>query len=154
MDKKLFRMRKSRVFGGVAAGLGKYLDVDPIIVRIILILITIFNGIGILIYIILWIVIPEEPIENFYESFAETKPNDFSKTENAFDEDSPAPKINSTSSSSGRVIIGSAFIGLGIIFLLDKFLPIFNFDIIFPIGLIMLGIGIIYNFFNKTEKKI
>lgn len=153
MNKKLYRMRKGKVFGGVATGLGNYLDVDPIIVRIIMILITIFNGIGILIYIILWIVIPEEPLENFYENFSSAKSDESIKSEAPFEGDSISNETNNPS-SSGRVIIGSVLIGLGIIFLLDKFLPVFNFDVIFPVALIVLGIGIIYNFFNKTEKKI
>ena len=57
---RLYRSETNRVIAGVCGGLGEYFNIDPIIIRIIFILITIFGGSGILIYIILWLVIPSE----------------------------------------------------------------------------------------------
>ena len=46
---------------GVCSGLGNYLDIDPVVIRLIWALGTVFSlGTGILVYIIAWIVIPEE----------------------------------------------------------------------------------------------
>jgi len=144
MEKRLYRVRRDKVFGGIAAGLGKYLDIDPIIIRIIIVLITIFHGVGLIIYIILWIVIPEEPIENLYNTAntetAETFGENFSENDKTFE-------INT--SGRGRVIVGVVLIGLGLVFLLEKFFPFFDFEIFFAIGLIALGIGLIVNFYNK-----
>ena len=63
MTKKLYRSREDRWVGGVCGGLAKYLDVDPIVVRLIALILVLCAGGGLLVYIIAWIVIPEEPVE-------------------------------------------------------------------------------------------
>ncbi len=145
MGKRLYRVRRDKVFGGIAAGLGKYLDIDPIIIRIIIVLITIFHGVGLIIYIILWIVIPEEPIENLYTTMKEDANANAGFTE--FSSESTTDEQHS--SSRGRTIVGVTLIGLGIVFLLERFLPFFDFELFLAIGLIALGIGLITNFYNK-----
>jgi len=58
--RRLYRDPDNRILGGVCSGIGAYLNIDPIIVRIIFILLAIPGmGSGIVIYLILWIVIPE-----------------------------------------------------------------------------------------------
>ncbi|HRW64093.1 MAG TPA: PspC domain-containing protein [Bacteroidales bacterium] len=58
--RRLYRDPDNRILGGVCSGMGAYLNIDPIIVRIIFILLAIPGmGSGIVIYLILWIVIPE-----------------------------------------------------------------------------------------------
>ncbi len=61
MEYRLYRSRKERIVGGVAGGLGEYLGVDPVIVRVLFILLTLATGWGVLLYIILLIVVPEAP---------------------------------------------------------------------------------------------
>jgi phage shock protein PspC (stress-responsive transcriptional regulator) len=56
--RRIYRNPDDRMLGGVCGGLGAYLGIDPVIVRILFVLFLIF-GIGFLVYIILWIVIPE-----------------------------------------------------------------------------------------------
>lgn len=63
MDKKLFRVRKGKIFAGVCTGFSKYFDVDVTIVRLIVLLLTFFVGGGLLAYIICALVIPMEPDE-------------------------------------------------------------------------------------------
>ena len=63
MEKRLHRSRSNRVIGGVCGGLGEYFGIDPVIVRIIFGLLVLANGIGILAYIILAIVVPLESSE-------------------------------------------------------------------------------------------
>jgi phage shock protein PspC (stress-responsive transcriptional regulator) len=58
-SKRLYRDPDTRMLGGVCGGLGAYFNIDPIIFRIIFILISFGMGSGIIIYVILWIVIPE-----------------------------------------------------------------------------------------------
>jgi len=57
--KRLFRDPDNRVLGGVCSGLGAYFRIDPVIFRILFVLISLGMGSGIIIYLILWIVIPE-----------------------------------------------------------------------------------------------
>jgi phage shock protein PspC (stress-responsive transcriptional regulator) len=58
-DKKLFRDMDDRIIGGVCAGIGHYFNTEPRWIRAIAILIVFFGGSGLLIYAILWIVIPK-----------------------------------------------------------------------------------------------
>ena len=61
--KKLYLSEKNRKIGGVCAGLGEYFDKDPTIFRILFILVTLFSfGLGILGYLVIWLVVPAKPI--------------------------------------------------------------------------------------------
>ncbi len=59
--KKLYRSRTNKQIGGVAGGLGEYFGIDPVLIRIVWLIAFLGLGTGLLLYIILWIVIPEEP---------------------------------------------------------------------------------------------
>jgi phage shock protein PspC (stress-responsive transcriptional regulator) len=58
VPKRLARDTRQGVIGGVAAGLGQYLDVDPVLVRLAFVLLFFANGFGLLAYLICWVVIP------------------------------------------------------------------------------------------------
>jgi phage shock protein C len=59
--KHLYRSKKDRILGGVCAGLGEHLDIDPNIIRLIWAVVTLLSfGTGILVYIFAWIIIPEQ----------------------------------------------------------------------------------------------
>jgi phage shock protein PspC (stress-responsive transcriptional regulator) len=58
--KRLYRLREGRVVAGVCAGLAAYFGIDPTLVRLAFAVVTVFGGIGILVYLVAWIVIPEE----------------------------------------------------------------------------------------------
>ena len=60
MNKRLYRAREGKMLAGVCAGLAKYFDVDPTVIRVIWALIA-ATGSGVLAYIICALVIPEEP---------------------------------------------------------------------------------------------
>ncbi len=57
--KRLSRPKRGRVIGGVCAGIGEYFDIDPVLVRLILLLFVLSGG-SILFYIIAWIIMPDE----------------------------------------------------------------------------------------------
>ncbi len=57
--KRLYRDTEDSIIGGVALGIARYFDVDPVIVRLIFLVSIFFNGFGILIYILLWLLVPE-----------------------------------------------------------------------------------------------
>jgi phage shock protein PspC (stress-responsive transcriptional regulator) len=61
--KRLYRSRTDRKIAGVCGGLAEYFNVDPVIVRIVAFILLLPGGLpGLLPYIILWIVVPEEPV--------------------------------------------------------------------------------------------
>lgn len=57
--KKIYRDGEKRIFGGICSGLGHYFNIDPVWVRIIFILLFFLYGISILVYLILWVIIPK-----------------------------------------------------------------------------------------------
>jgi phage shock protein PspC (stress-responsive transcriptional regulator) len=56
---RMYRDPDHRVIGGVCSGMGAYWDIDPVIVRVIFVAITLAGGIGALVYLILYVVLPE-----------------------------------------------------------------------------------------------
>lgn len=56
------RSRTNRSIAGVCGGLAEYFDIDATAIRLATLLLILFGGLSIWVYIILWIVIPEEPI--------------------------------------------------------------------------------------------
>ena len=127
MEKKLQRDTQHKVIGGVCAGLANYFGMDATLLRLLLAFMILFAGTGLWLYIILWIVMPAghfKPSSDGVETFVS--------------ETSQAPKKN-----SGSMVIGLTFIGLGALGLLHRFVPEFNWQMIWPIALIVLGLILI-----------
>lgn len=62
MAKRLYRSRTDRMIGGVCGGLAEYFDIDPVIIRIIAVILLLPGGLpGFVPYLILWLVVPEAP---------------------------------------------------------------------------------------------
>jgi phage shock protein C len=65
--KKLYRSKSNRWIGGVCGGLGDYFNVDPTAIRLLFVLASLLLGAvvgGIIVYAIMWILIPEEPAQS------------------------------------------------------------------------------------------
>jgi len=62
--KRLYRIRNGRVVAGVAAGLAAYFGVDPTLVRLAFALLTVFGGLGALLYLVAWVIIPYQVSAN------------------------------------------------------------------------------------------
>lgn len=60
--KRLYRSKKQRMIAGVCGGIAEYFDVDPTLIRLLWAVITVFSMffVGIILYIIAWIIIPEK----------------------------------------------------------------------------------------------
>src|SRR3989344_3462532 len=56
--KRLYRDPDNAIVAGIASGIANYFDIDPVIVRLIFVISIFFNGLGLLAYIILWLVVP------------------------------------------------------------------------------------------------
>ncbi len=63
-SQRLYRSNKERMIGGVCGGIAEYFNVDPTLVRLIYVMVSIFSIAfpGILVYIILWAIIPRSNI--------------------------------------------------------------------------------------------
>jgi len=150
--KKLFRDSDNKYIGGVSSGLGHYIGVDAIWIRLVWILLTIFSsGTFILIYIIFWILVPEavttadkltmrgEPvnISNIERKFKETYDNVADKVKNA-DYDAYGKKIKSSSETFFDTV-GKIFLAILTVFV--KFIGVLII-LVAAITLIGLFIGL------------
>jgi len=61
--KKLYRSRKDTMIAGVCGGLGEYFGIDSTWIRLLFILFFILGGTTLLIYIVMWIIVPLAPID-------------------------------------------------------------------------------------------
>ncbi len=61
--KRLYRSRKERMFAGVCGGVAEYFGIDPTLVRLFFVFAALFGGPGLLAYLIMMIVVPEESLE-------------------------------------------------------------------------------------------
>lgn len=59
--KRLYRSGKDKILGGVCGGVAEYLNVDPVIIRALWVFGCLLWGAGIILYIIMWIIIPRNP---------------------------------------------------------------------------------------------
>jgi phage shock protein PspC (stress-responsive transcriptional regulator) len=57
---KLYRSETDKIIGGVCGGLGEYLGIDSTVVRLVFVLLGLASGSGLLMYFILWIIMPTE----------------------------------------------------------------------------------------------
>lgn len=73
MNKRLYRSRTDSTIGGVCGGLGEYFNIDPTFVRIIAVLLVFADGVGILGYLVAWIIIPRAPLAEGAEPEKEPK---------------------------------------------------------------------------------
>lgn len=92
--KRIYRNPDDRILGGVCGGLGAYFHINPLLFRILFIIFTFAGGTGLLVYIILWIVIPEartraqkmemrgEPVT--IENLGKTVREEFNEVRNSF----------------------------------------------------------------------
>lgn len=125
MEKKLQRDTNHKVIGGVCAGLAIYFDMDASLLRLLLAFMILFAGTGFWLYIILWIVMPAG---NGFQPTAET-------IDAVMNDASPNPQIN-----KGSLVVGLILIGLGALGLIHRFVPAFNWQMVWPIILIVLGL--------------
>jgi phage shock protein C len=63
--KRLYRSKKEQMLGGICGGFAEYIDVDPSIIRLVLVVLIVLSwGLFILVYIAAWIIIPASPEES------------------------------------------------------------------------------------------
>lgn len=119
-ERRLSRSRTNRILGGVSAGLARYLGVDVILIRIAFVVLALAWGGGVILYLIGWILIPEE------------------------EPGSPAPDDASpiASAESTRLIVGVLLIAVGAVLLINFLFPGVS-RYFWPLALIGVGVAII-----------
>lgn len=114
---QLRRSQRDRVVGGVCGGLGRYLQVDPVLLRIVAVALALSGGFGLLAYVIAWIVIPEET------------------------DAEPVGPARPESRHGFALVAGAALVCLGAILVLRELVPWFSAAYFWPV--VIVGIGVV-----------
>lgn len=133
-NKKFYRDSENKVLGGVCSGLARYFNLDVALVRVLFVVAFLFASFGFWLYIIMWIVIPQTV---------------FNGQQSAFGEQQPEPVSNIQNSKTSAVFAGIIVILIGLLFLINNFIPISWVWKLWPLILVGIGIVMIY----KASKK-
>ena len=79
--KRLYRARDERMIAGVCGGIAKYFNVDPTLIRLLFVILAFAGTSGLLAYIVLAIIVPEEPVGYSPEPPAETQAEETAEKE-------------------------------------------------------------------------
>ena len=156
MEKRLYRSQTDRMVWGVCGGLAKYFDIDPTIIRIIFVVLIFANGLGILAYIILAIVVPlegskaTEPKEAIKENVAEIKQTATELGQEiraTFAGEETKPEEATEVSRRRRNFFGIILIVLGVLFLMGSLnlFAWFKWSYLWPLILVAVGLIIIFS---------
>ncbi|MGI6278727.1 MAG: PspC domain-containing protein [Patescibacteria group bacterium] len=134
--KKIYRSEKNRLLGGVAGGLGEYFNLDPVIIRILFVLLGLSGG-GVIFYFILWLIIPNQSDANADDKETLKKNAQEIKTQ-----------AKKASGKEGiKLWFGVILIFLGICFILLNFgllSKFFDFSQFWPLLLVAFGLVLLF----------
>jgi phage shock protein C len=140
--KKLCKSRKNKVVDGVCGGIAEYLDVDPVLIRIVAVLFFFTGGATLIAYIVGMIIIPRQSLEEARES-------ETAQTQNAMASCSQAESRGKV----GSLVIGILMILFGIHYLLRNIPFLYQYywrfwdlswDFFWPSALIIVGLLVIF----------
>ena len=137
------------MIGGVCGGLGTFLNVDPILFRVLFLVALIIGGSGLLVYIILWIVLPEEAGPQFSTNHLNDEPMTEEQNSNTGFQSGETPK--KPQKSDGNLYGGLILIALGAIFLIIRFVPRIDFGDLWPLILIVIGVILIAKSYQQPK---
>ncbi len=143
----LSRNREYALLGGVCGGLAVFLGVNPLVVRLFFILLVFGQGIGIILYLILWIILPLDGQVYRLRPIKNGETSNQSRTEKASLDIHFLGIFQETQGQFG-ILVGFALIFVGIFYLLSTFqfsLPGWlNFDLIWPCLLLFGGLALLF----------
>ncbi len=171
MGDRLFRSRDDRMLAGVAGGLAELWDADPALVRIVWALLMLFSGgLALVVYIVMAIVVPEEPwaatgsapgpaggsgpAGGFGPAAASGWTESGMPSREARREARAARRAARADSGARPfgLIAGLVLIGLGLFFLARQFLPRLEFDWVWPLILVGLGVAILVSALGRGRR--
>ena len=131
------------MIGGVCSGLANYFDIDATLVRLLFAIAFFVFSSGFWIYLILWVVMPAGSA--VYEHHIDADTDDLSETVDHLTNKAPVP----SETSKGGLVLGLILIGCGAVGLIHRYVPEINWNTIWPILLIVLGVFLILPYKNK-----
>ena len=134
-NRKLRRNPMNRVIGGVCSGLADFFGVDVALMRIAFVIAFLFASFGFWLYIILWIVLPEsqQTTDNGQQSFGQSQQTT----------DNGQQSIVKRESKVKSIFAGAFIILIGLLFLVNNFIPINWVWKLWPLILVAIGVVMI-----------
>jgi len=146
--KRLARSRTDYMVGGVSGGLGKYFNIDPTIVRLVFVLLAVSGGSGVLLYFILWIVMPRE---DMLESQGPLSGDEFGRRARQMGDE--MRQVASQPNPRAAQFLGIALVVVGLIYLVQAlhipWLDWFNSAVAWPVVLVLAGALLLIRAFRK-----
>jgi phage shock protein C len=128
MEQQLYRSNTKKIIAGVCGGLGDYLRMDPVLVRIFFVLLAFAKGIGIIAYLAAWVLVPKQD-----------------------------PAVESDQAvryeSWHRYLPGLVLVAIGAILLMREHLWWFDFEEIWPLLLILAGLALIIRGIRVNQRR-
>ena len=150
MNRRLYRSRTDTIIGGVAAGLAEYLNSDPALVRIVwAILVVVTGGAALVVYIIAWIVVPEQPVGSAADQT--TDPVTGEVVSPAGEPAGAAVSARSGAGGQAGMVVGIGLVVVGLWFLLREYLPEIDWGLIWPLVLVGVGALVLVTSMRRRE---
>ena len=150
MAKRLYRSESNRVLGGVCAGLGAFLGIDPVLIRIFFIAWTVLGEFSVLIYFLLWMIIPSDTSTEVDGTF---QMNDLGARFHQMGRE--IGEISRQPSSELISFVGIGLIAWGVYHLLRRLIPHLDLwaysQYLWPAMLIIAGVLVIIRTTKKKE---
>lgn len=146
-QKKLYRWPEDRIIAGVCSGIARYFDTDPVLVRAIFVLLALINGIGVILYLILLMIMPAT-----YRSRATWPAKPLS--EEVVREKRAMTLKARKQLQNKRNIIGLVIILIGFLLLLSQKITInfLRWDLMWPSLIIIIGFYILFKPSDRYDK--
>ncbi len=136
--RRLYRSQRDKMIAGVCGGIAEYFNVDPVWIRLATVLIVFVNGIGLLLYILAWILIPKNPYQKPGEkTIAEDT------VERAAERIASRKERRREGRHEGHIFAGLLLIILGALFLFKNLFSWFSWAYVGPAIIIALGLYLI-----------
>ena len=135
-NKRLERSRSNRVIAGVCAGMASYFNIDIALMRVLFVVAAMCGSFGFWMYVILWIVVPEENIIG---------PGSNEKSYGETIDITPKEEKAERKPLSGAMIAGLILIFIGLVALIDNFTPLAWVWKLWPVPIIIIGVIILIN---------
>jgi phage shock protein C len=154
MARTLTRDPGRAVLGGVAAGFGRYLDVDPVLVRLAFVILFFANGIGLLLYLASWALMPKEGAPT--AAGPAGVEGAIAGARDAAEEAARAIAGSAEDSGGARLVVGYCLIALGVVLLLHNLDWIrwphwARLEVLWPIVLVGMGAGLVHRSLRRKE---
>ena len=172
MARRLRRNTNQAILGGVAAGLGDYIDVDPVMIRLLFVILCLAGGSGLIIYVVCWLIMPrddevdagaaeatsssqEPPADRFAEEVREAGERVAESVRGASEKVvDNLRRSRQNDVGKGRLVGGLILMTLGFLFLVNQLFSLhwLRFQYLWPLAIVVVGVMLFVQGMRSREE--